>query len=111
MDGWQIERIDLEVPPGPSFQMGFQLYNNGVAWIPYGGSEWLIWDDARDSYYLTDQPTASGWEIVGYNDGYYDHSLTVRFHVNPLTSSPTDISPPPTVAIVTTPATVEPVTL
>lgn len=88
LDNWEIERIDLEVPPGPSGLMGFQLYNNGVAWIPYGTGKWLIWNDVKDSYYMTDQPSASGWAVVGYNTGAWPHTVTVRFHVNPVTAAP-----------------------
>lgn len=87
-DNWDIERIDLEVPPGPAGLMGFQLLNNGVAWIPYGAGQWLVWDDVRESYYMTDQPAASGWAIQGYNTGFFNHSVIVRMHVNP-TSPPT----------------------
>jgi hypothetical protein len=82
LDGWVVERFDLEVPPGPSGLMGFQLYNNGVAWIPYGRGNWIVWDDNTESYYLDDQPTAGGWAVVGYNIGNYDHSVTIRAHVN-----------------------------
>lgn len=111
MDNWEIERIDLEVPPGPSGHMGFQLLNNGVAWIPYGPGNWVVWDDVRESYYMTDQPTASGWAVEGYNTGTYNHSVIVRFHVNPTSPDATDTTAT-AVNIVTTdtPAT-EPVTL
>lgn len=84
LDNWSIEQIDLEVPPGPAGLMGFQVYNNGVAWIPYGAGQWLVWDNTKESYYMTDQPNGSGWAIVGYNEGFYEHSVTVRFHVNPV---------------------------
>jgi hypothetical protein len=104
LDNWELESLDLEVPPGPSGLMGFQVYNNGVAWVPYGGGNWLVWDDVRERYSLTDQPNASGWAVVGYNTGVFDHAVILRFHVNPPT--------PPTVAgsstplvIVTTPDT------
>lgn len=103
LDNWEIQRLDLEVPPGPAGLMGFQVYNNGVAWIPYGVNEWLVWDDVKDSYYFTDQPDASGWAVVGYNTGTYDHAVTVRFHVNPV-STPSTSASPPAVTFITTPA-------
>ena len=82
LDNWEVEAVDLEVPPGPAGLMGFQVFNNGVAWVPYGGGEWLVWDDVKERYYLTDQPNASGWQVVGYNTGTYDHDVILRFHVN-----------------------------
>lgn len=83
LDNWDIEALDLEVPPGSAGLMGFQVFNNGVAWVPYGDGEWLVWDDVKERYYLTDQPNASGWAVVGYNTGTYDHDVILRFHVNP----------------------------
>jgi hypothetical protein len=93
LDGWTLQRLDLEVPPGPAGLMGFQLYNNGVAYIPYGEDEWLVWDDVKETYYLDDQPNASGWAIVGYNDGTYDHVVTVRAHVIPAQSQAASAPP------------------
>lgn len=85
LDYVDIESIDLEVPPGPAGLMGFYLARSGQQWIPYESGEFLVWDDRFDSWYLTDQPTASGWEIVGYNLDVYDHDVVVRFHTNPIT--------------------------
>lgn len=84
LDFVDIESVDLEVPPGPSGLMGFYLARSGQQVIPYESGEWLIWDDRFDSWYLTDQPTGSGWQVVGYNLDDYDHSVVVRFHTNPV---------------------------
>ena len=111
MDNWDIEQIDLEVPPGPAGLMGFYVANNGVQWIPATPGAWLVWDDVQQSWPFTDQPNASGWAVVGYNTGVYDHSVTVRFHVNP-TSAELATTTAPTVTFVSsdTPAA-DPVTL
>lgn len=83
MDNRELETIDVEVPPGPSGLMGFYIANNGVQWIPKTKGSYLIWDDRHESWAMTDQPNASGWQIVGYNtDAFYDHSVIIRFHVN-----------------------------
>ena len=84
LDYVDIESVDLEVPPGPSGLMGFYLARSGQQVIPYESGEWLIWDDRFDSWYLTDQPTGSGWQVVGYNLDVYDHDVVVRFHTNPV---------------------------
>lgn len=96
LDNWELERIDLEVPAGPSGLMGFHVSNNGVQWIPATDGTWLVWDDVQQSWYMRDQPNASGWSVVGYNTGFFDHTVTVRFHVN-LPATPTP--PAPSVAI------------
>lgn len=94
IDNWVLERIDLEVPPGPQWLMGFAVFNNGVQWIPATVGQFIVWDNHRDSWPMTDQPNASGWAITGYNTGTYNHSVTVRFHVNnPQQSLPTPTAP------------------
>lgn len=94
MDNWDIEQIDLDVPPGPAGLMGFYISNNGVQWIPATVGQFIVWDNHRDSWPMTDQPNASGWAITGYNTGTYNHSVTVRFHVNnPQQSLPTPTAP------------------
>ena len=81
-DNWDVERIDLEVPPGPAGCMGFQLANNGQPWVPRTVGEWLVWDDHTETIYPTGYPNASGWQVIGYNVGLYAHAVIVRFHVN-----------------------------
>lgn len=111
LDNWVLEQLDLEVPPGPAGLMGFYVANNGVQWIPASAGTFLIWDDVQQSWPFSDQPDASGWSIVGYNTGTYDHSITVRFHVNP-PAQPAAAGGPPVVTFVTTAApTPAPVTL
>ena len=105
MDNWVVERVDLDVPSGPAGLMGFQVYNNGVAWIPYGTGQWIVWDDVKDSYYLTGQPTGSGWAVRGYNTDVFDHAVTVRMHVSvPPPPPATPGSPPPPPTFITTAA-------
>lgn len=111
LDNWNVEQIDLEVPAGPAGLMGFYVANNGVQWIPATPGSWLVWDDVQNSWAFTDQPNASGWAIVGYNTGTYDHSVVVRFHVN-TTVPPTAAATAPTVTFVSTGvAAADPVTL
>ena len=83
VDNWDIQLIDLEVPPGPGGNMGFYLANNGRPWIPRVVGQYLIWDDQQQSFTPDGYPSGAGWAIVGYNTGKYDHAVTVRFHVNP----------------------------
>lgn len=94
LDNWTVDQIDLEVPAGPTGLMGFYVANNNVQWIPRQPGTWLIWDDKQQSWPLDGQPNASGWQIVGYNTGTYDHLVTVRMHVTPPTAAATSLSPP-----------------
>ena len=99
LDYFDIESVDLEVPPGPAGLMGFYLARSGQQVIPYESGEFLVWDDRFDSWYLTDQPTGSGWQIVGYNLDVYDHDVVVRFHVNLVTQAASSV--PPSLTFVT----------
>ena len=89
--------------------MGFYLARSGQQWIPFEAGEFLVWDDRFDSWYLTDQPTGGGWQIVGYNLDDYDHSVVARFHVN--SPAVAGASAPPALSIVTTNVTPQMVTL
>lgn len=111
MDNWEVEAIELEVPPGPAGLMGFQILNNGVAWVPYGPGEWFVWDDVRETYRMTDQPTASGWAVQGYNTGTYDHAVIVRMHVNPTSPQAASATTAAVNIVTTSPPATEPVTL
>jgi len=100
LQGYEIESVDLEVPPGPAGLMGFYVARSGQQWIPFEADEFLIWDDRFDSWYLSDQPTGGGWQIVGYNLDRYPHNVVARFHVN---SPGANAAPaPPALSIITT---------
>ena len=79
---WEIAQIDLEVPPGPAGLLAFYLANNGVPWIPRTPGQYLVWDDHAESFPVNGYPIGQGWQIIGHNNGHYDHTVRVRFHVN-----------------------------
>lgn len=110
LDNWEIESIDLEVPAGPAGQMGFAIYNNGVQWIPASVDTWLVWDDVQQSWLFEDQPNGSGWSVVGYNEGFFPHTVTVRFHVNPTQPASGNVQAP-SITFVTTAPPESPVTV
>lgn len=111
VDNWDLEQLDLEVPPGPTGLMGFAVFNNGVQWVPRTPGTWLVWDDNQQSWPLTGQPNGSGWQIVGYNTGAYDHAVIARFHVNPPAPPPAPTTMPSITIVTSAPPALEPVTL
>lgn len=82
LDNRVIESIDLEVPAGPAGLMGFYIARAGQQVIPFEDGQYIVWDDRSASWQLSEQPTAQGWQIVGYNTGVFDHAVVVRFHTN-----------------------------
>lgn len=95
LSNYEIESVDIEVPPGPQGLMGFYIARSGQQYIPYTAGEFIVWDDRADSWYLTDQPTGGGWQLVAYNlDAVHTHAVVTRWHVNPLsTPTPTPVGP------------------
>lgn len=111
---YEIESVDVEVPPGPSGLVGFYIALDEQQWIPWEMGEYIIWDNRTESWQTEDQTVNSGWEITGYNLGQYDHTITVRFHTNPIpvaTVDPNASNIYPTVTIISTPSEPDPVLL
>lgn len=93
-----IVSIDIEVPPGPAGLMGFYLANSGQQMIPFESNEFIVWDDRFDTWYLDNFLTTGSWSVHGYNlDAYNAHSITLRFHDNPLTQGNSSSSPQVTI--------------
>ena len=103
-----INLIDIEVPPGPAGLMGFYLACSGQQVIPFNAGQFIIWDNYRDTWALDNFPETGAWSVVGYNlDNAFGHTVTIRYHTDPLNVSTTV----PTVTIVSTPVAQIPVTL
>lgn len=111
LTNFEIEQIDIEVPPGPAGLMGFYLALSGQQWIPFETGQFLIWDNRSASWRLNNQPTSYGWEVHGYNLGANAHNVEVRFHCN-VVPSPLIASAPVSLTIIQSGITqAEPVTL
>jgi hypothetical protein len=99
---FEIESIDVEVPPGPAYLMGFYIARSGQQVIPWEAGSFIVWDNHKQNWPLSNQPTGQGWQIVGYNLGKYPHTVTLRFHVVASLDSPA-IQSVPSITIVTQP--------
>lgn len=100
LTSFDIEQIDIEVPPGPAGLMGFYLALSGQQWVPFETGQFLVWDNRIASWKLNNQPTSYGWEVHGYNTGVNAHKVVVRFHVN-IPPSPLTPSAAPVITFVT----------
>jgi hypothetical protein len=98
---YEIESIDIEVPPGPNGNVGFYLALDDQQWLPWEMGEFIIWNDRTENWPLDDQIVNGTWNLYGYNNGNYDHTVTVRFHVSPIPSDSATVAP--SITIVTTP--------
>lgn len=104
LPNYDVESIDLDVPPGPAGLMGFQIAVSGQQWLPWEAGQFIVWDDRHVSWSLVDQPNLGAWEVIGYNtDAVYSHEVVVRLHVNPIADASSSAAP--TVNIVMAPST------
>lgn len=98
---YDVESVDVEVPSGPAGLMGFYLAIGAEPWIPHAQNSWIVWDNQSKNWPLSNQPTSYGWNLVGYNTGKYNHTITVRFHVTSVSPSPS--APPASITIISQP--------
>lgn len=98
---YELETLDIQVPPGPNGLMGFYLALDDQQWLPWEQGQWLVMNDRTEEWNLDEQIINGTWNLVGYNNGVYDHTVTIRFHVDPVDNTATQVAP--TVTIITTP--------
>lgn len=75
--------VRWRVPPGPSGFMGWQLTSDGAPVIPLQLGTYIIADDEYDTIDLAGYPDAGNWQVTGYNNDSYDHSVYLTFYVVP----------------------------
>lgn len=85
--------VQIIVPPGPSGLVGFALTQARVRVIPYGSDPWVITDNERIEWPLTNYNDAGSWGLLGYNTGAQAHTVYVRFlldvpGLHPATAAP-----------------------
>jgi hypothetical protein len=110
---YEIESVDVEVPNGPNGLMEFYIGLSGQQWIPFEQGTYIRWNDRSGSWNTENQTVNGGWEVTGFNTGTYDHTVTVRFHTNPIPDPPSASTDQviPNVTIISAAGVVEPVIL
>ncbi len=89
LPNYEVQLIQWVVPPGPQGLLGWQLWYSGAIVVPQNGG-WIVTDNERNTWELDGLPTAGDWQFHGYNtDDTYDHTVYLRFLVNPLTPAET----------------------
>jgi hypothetical protein len=76
-----IQRIEVDVPPGPRGNVGFQLASGGLQMVPVNKGQFLIADNARLAWDLEGQIDSGAWQLIAYNTGSFPHTLELRFMV------------------------------
>jgi hypothetical protein len=77
-------RVDVKVPPGPGGCMGFQVqYANNVI-LPWGSLAQYLILDGDDIGFDVNTEIGGTMQIVGYNTGFWPHSIYLRFEYIPI---------------------------
>lgn len=85
----RVSTLEIVVPPGPSGLMGFLITMGGVRVIPSMVQSFIITDDERITWPLTDLPTSGAWQLAGYNTDVWPHTVYLRWLVDLVDSVPT----------------------
>jgi hypothetical protein len=78
-----VVSIRWRVPPGPSGYMGFQVTSDGAPVIPMQQGAYIVADDEFDEIPLQGFQDSGSWQVTGYNNDTYDHSVYLRFSTVP----------------------------
>jgi hypothetical protein len=74
-----VERVEFVVPSGLNGLVGFALKAGGTIVVPFGSAQWIVASGETFGWDLEDQIQSGAWQLTGYNNGVYPHTIQVRF--------------------------------
>lgn len=81
---FRVVSIEVEVPPGPLGQVGFQIASSNVQLIPWNLGEWIVANNITKKWETDNYPTSGDWQFIAYNTGAFPHTLSVTFELDPI---------------------------
>ena len=82
----RVERIVVEVPPGPRGEVGWAIGAAGTAILPAEAGAFIVTDSRTVEWPLEDQIDSGAWQLFAYNTGAFNHALYVRIHTLPVST-------------------------
>ena len=79
-----IRRIEWTVPPGPRGVLGWAIGAAGVPVIPRNAGAWIVADGVDRGWDFETPVNSGAWQFFGYNTGSFDHTVYLRFLVDPV---------------------------
>jgi hypothetical protein len=79
-----VDRIVVMIPPGPLGAMGWALGAAGQPVIPYAPNTFIVADHEVVDVSLEQVIDSGAWQVFGYNNGVYPHTLYMRFYITNL---------------------------
>lgn len=74
-----VDGLEIIIPSGPNGFVGFAVTNSGQPVIPYNAGAFIVGNNEKIAWPLSDQITSGSWGLLGYNTGRYAHTIYVRF--------------------------------
>lgn len=81
-----VNEIEIVIPDGPRGEVGFALGSSGVKVFPAETGTYIVTNDEKIKWELSELWDSGGWEAYGYNTGTYAHTIEVRFLTSPTQS-------------------------
>ena len=79
-----VERIVVDVPPGPRGEVGWAIGAAGVSILPAEAGAFIVTDNREVDWPLEQQVDSGAWQLFAYNTGAFNHALYVRIHTLPV---------------------------
>lgn len=77
--GRAVERIEVQVPPGPRGEVGWQIAQGGNQLYPYETGAYVIVDAQEIDWDVVGGVDSGAWQVIIYNTGSFPHTLGFRF--------------------------------
>lgn len=74
-----VTQIILVFPPGCSGNVGVRVESGGAQLYPLVAGTWFMLDDYTLLIPVTNQINSGQWHVAGYNQDFYDHTITAYF--------------------------------
>lgn len=88
---FEVNWVEWEVPAGANGVVGFYLATLGQQVIPFrvgNAPIWIVSNNTHRHWDLDGQMTSGAWELVGYNTGNFNHTVTLHYGLTPTVPPP-----------------------
>lgn len=101
-----VSEITAHIPPGPLGQLGFQIASSSQQVIPWNDGQWIVPNDDRLTWPISNAPSSGDWQVIAYNTGVFDHTIYLQFALDPVGVAPAAPATLPSLAALSSPVPV-----
>lgn len=84
----EVTLLHVKIPPGAAGNVGWYLTLGGTQAVPRTVGSFIITDDDKFDWELSNFVKTGQWSFFGYNTDAFPHVVSLGFWVNELTFSP-----------------------